>query len=339
MISVLLGWTNSIPVLRYKPVFIEMYRFVPTDATDMGVLVKEVFPSYCIYASNLRRPYVREESQGITYSISLNKYGSKKYTYWLYDVYIMHHVRLTAVNPDDARVSFSSSEFALPNLKLAVRYIESYLSDYMDADVEVWYPDYESSNYDPVFYRLTGFSLGPGESKVLYDGDVVTHITIPEKVRIKDYYDAPDEYDYIPRQAVERAVSEAFSRYFNWSGEACFCGYPKFTVERAGSDITSLNQATARYKRKKHDYETFTFGALARTRFLEPLSYFRSPGVCARPVDEVWQAVWSKPSLSIGGTKSWDYWDRTAFGDFWPVMYYKHVGKHRWRWTTTLTYY
>lgn len=333
------GWTNSIPVLRYKPVFIEMYRFVPTDTPDVGALVKEVSPGYHIYASYLRRPYVREESQGITYSISLNKYGSGRHKYWLYDVYIMHHVRLIAVNPDDAAVSFSSSGFALANLKLAVKYIGSYLSDYMDADVDIVSPDYQSRYYDPVFYRLTDFSLGPGESRVLYDGDVVTRIAIEDEVYVRNKYTGEVRKYYIPRQAVERAVSEAFSRYFSWSGEACFCGYPKFTVERAGSDIASLNQAIARYKRKKKKYDFFTFGAVARTRYLEPLSYFNpyfSPtnGVCARPADEVWQAIWNKPSLSITGRES-RYWGKTAFGDFWPVMYLDSF-KHHWYWTTTL---
>lgn len=330
------GWTSRIPALRYTPVFIEMYRALPTGEPGIVELVKEVSPGYRVEADEVKRPYVTQESQVLNHSITKNSYGSGKNRYWAYDVDITLQLRFTAVNPDDAKVTFEGCQFVLPNLRTAVDYIEDYIADHLDAcdDTIVTSPNYEDDDYDPLVCNAGTVTLNPYESKVVYDGEVTVHIRVPEKVEVDE--DDDDEYEYISSSLMNTVITSAINTCFNWSGEACFKGSGvRFTLDRTGTDIVSLNVGCGKYKDSKIRFVEF---GVPGSRYSYPLSYFNagwSPtdGQCLRLTDELWQVLWGQAKFSLSGLDHRD--GRFAFGDFWPVMYWNSKSD---AWTTTLHY-
>ena len=62
------GWMRYLPVVRAQPMFVEWYRFVPTQG-DFGYLTKEVVPGYQLWVDTETRPVLSVATQPIEVSV------------------------------------------------------------------------------------------------------------------------------------------------------------------------------------------------------------------------------------------------------------------------------
>lgn len=58
--AAVVNWSDDIPLLQRKYIFIERFSFVPTDSPNVGLLVKQTVPGYVFWVEDERRPYFRE---------------------------------------------------------------------------------------------------------------------------------------------------------------------------------------------------------------------------------------------------------------------------------------
>lgn len=278
---------DGIPALFYTPIFVEFYRFVPNEnSTDVGRLVKEVKPGFAVAASTIKRPYISVDDQLQNYTIErIDPQSRTKKDYW--KITLNHHVTLTAENPDSYGVKFTSLSLALSNIKDAVDEFENTLGNRYDADIEVRSPDYDDKEEDPTIASFDTISLGPDESNVIYDQDVVTQIIINCSVGVIE----DDEYDNISlkEEVIEEAVKSILP-YINWQGEAAVrSGRIKFDSDNATEQFLTLNRSDFKYRdddRKK--YYTKDVGLInTENKLLKPLSYFKD-GMATRTTDDLW---------------------------------------------------
>lgn len=322
---------SEIPVLKYRPVFIEFNRFVPGYSADEGWLLKEVVPGYNVRASDIGRPYFSVTDTLRNYTIDYVRYGSGRSRTYYWKVVLNHHVTIRAVNPDsDVSVTFSRAALALPNLYRAVNGIEDYLEDRLDADVDIRQPNYEDDDYDPTFVEFDTVSLAPGETRTVYDADVATEILIRDPAISFDYNPwgdqyLPNYYVYIGKSDVESALNSVLS-YFNWNGEAAFVGYSNMvaftpnptTVEQ----VLSLNRAYIRYKQNK-EYHYREVGLIGGG-WLDPISYFGGEGQSMRPTDNLWSELMAAKRLSayVEDRNGKNFWSRMTYDwgvDHWTL--------------------
>lgn len=330
MCEIVSGRGTEIPVLKYFPIFVEFYRFVPEGATGEGRLAKEITPGYAVRASDITKPYfsVTDTFKGYTVEYVRYKSGRNWVRYW--KININHHVTIRAVNPEnEVSVSFSNVSLALPNVKSAVGNIKYYLQDRLEADVEVLKPNYEDDDYDPTFISPGTVNIGPGQTITLYDSDVTTEIWVDDPAVSWDYdpwggYDISNFYVYIGRSDLEAAINDSLT-YFNWNGEAAFVSGWATVVFNPNPNrveqVLSLNVGQIRY-RDDDEWRYRDVAAIDRDRapkWLQPISYFKGEGFGLRLSDNVWTELLGQRRLSA----------RVAEGDtFWPYATYDHKYDH-----------
>jgi len=306
---------DGIPVLFYEPIFIEFYRFFPSDsAVDVGKLVKEVKLGFAITADTVKRPYISVDDKLLNYTVESVDTGTRKHKTSYWKITLNHHVALIAVNPDSYNVSFTDVSLALPNIHKAVSNFESTLGNSYDIDVDVSSPNYDSRDYKPTLASFDAINLGPGQYDVIYDHDVTTEIMIGRKVSIN-----PDsEYDdvYLEEEEVREAVESAIN-YINWEGEAAFSGGSiTFGKGDATEQILTLNRGDYKYRdddRKK--YYTREVGLFeTNNKLLRPLSYFEG-GVAASTTDELWTNLLVAKHLSGPLRNDDNIWPTYGYSD------------------------
>lgn len=365
-----IGWMDSLPCLCYDPVFIEMYEFVPTEGTDIGALVKNVVPGYCVWASSIDKPEIEITSSAVgTPTVEMYSWKQGKTTYYRYDTYFTIHAKITANNPEDATITFSNiTGIANPFPMDAARVMEGCLYDWYKRaagdDLACLYPELRARvNYrdsteerqkiinnfvsQSVLYPVSSITLTPRQNKVIYEGDMTFRVSFPTEFE----YEKSDKTrtQEVSSGDILLAASNALSCIDKTNEEAFFItsgSNPVFSINTSGTDILTLNQATGKYsyKNKDHEkrYDFETFGCATDNPYLRPLSYFNSSfsdtdGVCTRATDELWKNLGRV--MSISGTDQDGLYD---FGDFWPTMYLdsEKVSDYTWEyfWRQSLDY-
>jgi hypothetical protein len=310
---------SSVPVLKYYPIFVEFYRFLP-NADGAGRLSKEVTPGYAVRYSSVKKPQflVADSFKNYTSEYVRYKDGKSWVTYW--KINVNHHVTVQAANHDNnVIVSFSDVSLALPNIYNAVGSIDGYLEDRLRADVSVLKPNYKDRNFDPAFISPGNVSLGPGQSTTLYDGDVTTEI------RIEDPAVSWDDTDvYIDQSDIDAAMVN-IRPYFNWNGEAAFVnGWNNITFSPdldQTEQVLSLNVGQFKYEGgdKWWYKEIAVIDKDNAPMLLQPLPYFGGGGFSMQTTDEIWKDLLILRKLSAGVTE----------GDtFWPYMRYNSKYKY-----------
>lgn len=303
---------NEIPVLKYSPIFVEFCRFKPTTTSpDEGTILKEIVPGYYVRASSVGRPY-------FYFTDTLNNY-TIYHSNGKWVVTLNHHVTIYARNPDyKTSVTFSNISLTLPNIHQAVIKFEDYLETSLDADVDVYKPNYRSYSYRPALVYFNALSLNPGEMKTVYNANVITEIQIDDTAISHDYDPWGDQYlpDYyvpIGRSDVESAVNSVLS-YFNRGGEVAFVRSTG-RISFYSGQVLSLNQACVRDGDVYRDVGLVDSREWDLSKWLRPLSYFEK-GQSMRPSDGLWvelqgAKVLSGPITSRSGK------------NFWPIMEYR----------------
>ncbi|MEW6226609.1 MAG: hypothetical protein AB1700_00725 [Bacillota bacterium] len=69
-------WSNKIPVLKERFVFLDRWAFIPTESSDIGVLTKETVPAVLFYVSHIDRPYFQETTTAARLRLERAKYYS-----------------------------------------------------------------------------------------------------------------------------------------------------------------------------------------------------------------------------------------------------------------------
>jgi hypothetical protein len=334
------GWCDKIPVLKYKPIFIEQYEFEPTDPENnkVGRLVKKTVPGYNVFASFIDRPYFQIQSRMNDYEITEDKN--------FYNIKLRYHIDITAINSDsDATVEFLPVELVVPNEILANYAIQQMLAETYQTSVSIT-PDYYNRDSRFSYIELGNITIGPNTQKGVAARDIVAEYKIakvayldPDDLDPYDYFYPPygsvDPYSgkiklYISKEKVDNVINYVTDKYFNWTGEAAFGREFDFKLTNTINDgemILTLNNATAKMRDRDGDYDYFTIGLIDQEKegkFLRPLSYFNpwgsAEGLNMRASDEVWAMLNNNKKLVSQVTPYKNH-------ENWPfIRYYKKWG-------------
>ena len=307
------GWNDGIPVLEKRPVFLEFFRFEPNDSAEIGSLVKEIVPGYNIEAEEIDRPYFQIEDEYLNYNLEEIENGN--YDYFI--ISVNHHVKVQANNPEgDVRAIFENVRLSLPNAKYAYNELDNYLENWLDADVDV-YSDYDDEDDNPVLCDLGTVSIGPGQTKTVFEGNVTTEYKVDD-VAISDDYDGKGYWkDYrvwVRPNHIEEAMNEIAPAYFNFNGEPSFLHSARFVLDTMDSGILTFCQGVIKAEESDGDKDYDDLG-IVEGKWLEPMSYFNGEGLSMRAGDELWGILQSRKQLSAR------IYDDSLAGKFWPIMW------------------
>lgn len=324
------GWCNKIPVLKYRPIFIEQYEFEPTDPENnqVGRLVKKTLPGYNVFADFIDRPYFKILSQIKDYEIIED--GD------VYSVKLNYHIDISAVNTNrNSSVKLSNVNLVAPNDIIANRTIKKMLGEIYQVSVPVS-PDYNNRNNSPSQLELPDLTIKPNTEKIVLSREITTEYRIGKYI-IFDKNENPylyERYTYhreyhipysdklrlpIDKKAVENIIKYTADNHYNWSGEAAFGKEFKFQLIDDGDKILSLNNAKLKIKKTSSGYRYTDVGLIDENRgckLLQPLSYFNpqgnSSGLNMKATDELWTKLKANKELT-------SYRENHSY---WPILRY-----------------
>lgn len=318
---------TKIPVLKSEPIFVEFYRFTPTDTATSGKLTKEISPGYLVYNSTIDKPTIKviDTYQGYTLAHENYKVGSKWYGRW--NLNINHQVTIQAVNTDsDISARFTSTSIVLPGFFNGVKEFENNLNSRLDADVSITNPIFTNYSTPPIFQSYGTVDLAPGETKTLYSGNVTTPIVlddtalmggwIPGEGDINDYKVSIEDQDII------RSLPP-----FSYTGDAAFNGSNNptvtFTPNPAGNDqFLSFIIGQVKYSYKGNTrYDDVGVISDSCSPWLGVLSYFSGDGQAMRTTDSSYVKLLSVKKQSAQIREGDKFWPYIEFGSSQWILY------------------